>query len=386
MRSPESSLKVTHLVYESDRQFKSAVTHSTIGTTMTRKLLIADDSLTIQKVIKLALSNDGYEIHSVSDGVDLLQQMMLFRPDVVLLDIAIPGKSAFELKQLLNNDPELNRIPIILMCSAFEKMDEAKIALLHFQGRLTKPFDPTHLRTALNQALDEVIDEVIDESLDGLPQLGIGNSIPSKSPELTQEMVYPPPIFGKLKEESQSAPVPSVNHDEDKTGDIPLLSRDTDDLDDVKILVESTLNPSPLQTLEINEDDSELDESIELTSNLAPPPNFQNFSKLKDTQDIPAFEGWGIEEPLKKSEDPFPPLEKTPQREQKSHSKQPQRLSTPTTALGGFETPEFDKAELDALVAKKVEERIADLARRAIPDIAEKVIKSEIRKLLESLK
>src|SRR5213595_498171 len=63
-----------------------------------KKLLVADDSLTIQKVIRLALSNEGYEIQAVSDGNDAIQQISLFRPDVVLIDVSLPGKTAFEVK------------------------------------------------------------------------------------------------------------------------------------------------------------------------------------------------------------------------------------------------------------------------------------------------
>ncbi len=120
---------------------------------MGKKLLVADDSLTIQKVIKLALSADGYDIQTVSDGNDALQQVAVFHPDVVLIDVGIPGRTAFEVKKAMNEDPDLKRIPVVLMSSAFEKVDEAKVALLQFEGRLTKPFDPTHLRQALQQAL-----------------------------------------------------------------------------------------------------------------------------------------------------------------------------------------------------------------------------------------
>ena len=120
---------------------------------MGKKLLVADDSLTIQKVIKLALSGDVYDIQTVSDGNDALQQISVFRPDAVLIDVGIPGRSAFEVKKAMNEDSDFRNIPVILMSSAFEKVDEAKVALLQFEGRLTKPFDPTHLRQALTQAL-----------------------------------------------------------------------------------------------------------------------------------------------------------------------------------------------------------------------------------------
>src|SRR3954469_15648956 len=116
---------------------------------MKKKLLVADDSLTIQKVIRLALSNEGYEIQAVSDGNDAVQQISLFRPDVVLIDVSLPGKQAFEVKRAINEMADLEEVRFVLMSSAFEKVDESQVDSVKFHGRLTKPFDPAHLRQIL---------------------------------------------------------------------------------------------------------------------------------------------------------------------------------------------------------------------------------------------
>ncbi len=118
-----------------------------------KKILVADDSLTIQKVIRLALSNEGYEIQAVSDGADAIQQISLFRPDAVLIDVSLPTQSAFEIKRTANSKPDLKNVKFVLMSSAFEKVDEAQATELHFDGRLTKPFDPAHLRQVLQEVL-----------------------------------------------------------------------------------------------------------------------------------------------------------------------------------------------------------------------------------------
>ena len=154
---------------------------------MGKKLLVADDSLTIQKVIKLALSGDVYDIQTVSDGNDALQQISVFRPDAVLIDVGIPGRSAFEVKKAMNEDPDFKYIPVILMSSAFEKVDEAKVALLQFEGRLTKPFDPTHLRQALTQALS--LREAYRPPEREEPSLQFSRSLP---PEPMKVSVPPP--------------------------------------------------------------------------------------------------------------------------------------------------------------------------------------------------
>src|SRR3954447_23026180 len=121
-----------------------------------KKLLVADDSLTIQKVIRLALSNEGYEIQAVSDGNDAVQQISLFRPDVVLIDVSLPGKTAFEVKRTINEHEDLEEVRFVLMSSAFEKVDEDQVESVRIHGRLTKPFDPAHLRQVLSETLAQV--------------------------------------------------------------------------------------------------------------------------------------------------------------------------------------------------------------------------------------
>ncbi len=114
-----------------------------------KKILVADDSLTIQKVIRLALSGDGYEIQTVSDGKEALEQASLFRPDIFIIDVSLPVFDAYQVREQLLNKPDLKNIPVILMSSAFEKVDEARSKSLGFSGHLIKPFDPSHLRSTL---------------------------------------------------------------------------------------------------------------------------------------------------------------------------------------------------------------------------------------------
>ena len=114
-----------------------------------KKILVADDSLTIQKVIRLALSGDGYEIQTVSDGKEALEQASLFRPDIFIIDVSLPIFDAYQVREHLLKKPDLKNIPVILMSSAFEKVDDTRSKQLGFAGHLIKPFDPSHLRSTL---------------------------------------------------------------------------------------------------------------------------------------------------------------------------------------------------------------------------------------------
>lgn len=174
-----------------------------------KKILVADDSLTIQKVIRLALSNEGYEIQAVSDGNDAVQQISLFRPDVVLIDVSLPGQSAFEVKASINEQGDLGDVQFILMSSAFEKVDEELAEKVRFHGRLTKPFDPAHLRQVLSDAFAHLAAKRTEPtSIISLPPDAptedTGEFDSSISLEPPQDDLTPPPIA--LPETGSSPP------------------------------------------------------------------------------------------------------------------------------------------------------------------------------------
>ncbi|MGE4231809.1 MAG: response regulator [Bacteriovoracia bacterium] len=122
---------------------------------MARKLLVADDSSTIQKVIKLALSSEGYEIIAAAEGKDALQIIETQRPNVVLVDKALPGMDAFELKKKVDTLSDLSGIKFVLLSSAFEKIDDNQLKKSTFDYQLTKPFDPSQLRSVIAELADK---------------------------------------------------------------------------------------------------------------------------------------------------------------------------------------------------------------------------------------
>jgi CheY-like chemotaxis protein len=157
-----------------------------------KKLLVADDSLTIQKVIRLALSNEGYEIQAVADGNDAINQILLFRPDVVLIDVSLPSKNAFDVKREVNDHEDLSETRFVLISSAFEKVDEVQVEDVKFHGRLTKPFDPAHLRKVLSTVLAQVTAKRMEPtSFLARPPLPIE---PSETFDFESNSDAPPPL------------------------------------------------------------------------------------------------------------------------------------------------------------------------------------------------
>ena len=105
-----------------------------------RKLLLADDSPTIQKVINLTFGDEGMEVVAVSDGDEALRVLEEQRPDILLADVWMPGASGYELCERVKGDERLRHTPVVLLVGAFEPFNEAEARRVGADTVLTKPF------------------------------------------------------------------------------------------------------------------------------------------------------------------------------------------------------------------------------------------------------
>lgn len=114
---------------------------------MPKKILLADDSVTIQKVVELTLAGQDFEVVTVGDGDTALQRIRELRPDVVLCDIMMPGKDGYQVCDTVKSDPSLSHIPVLLLTGAFEPFDEERARRVRSDGFLAKPFEPQVLQS-----------------------------------------------------------------------------------------------------------------------------------------------------------------------------------------------------------------------------------------------
>ncbi len=113
---------------------------------MALRVLLADESTTIKKVMQLALQDFAVEVKSVHAGVDVLEVARAFRPDIVFADVLLQKKNGYEVCEELKGDAELKVIPVVLMWSSFMDLDEKGFRRCSANDRLEKPFDVEHLR------------------------------------------------------------------------------------------------------------------------------------------------------------------------------------------------------------------------------------------------
>ena len=112
---------------------------------MSKKLLLADDSVTIQRVIELTFSGEDVQVLTAGDGEEAIARIPRDKPDIILADISMPKRSGYEVSAFVKNNPETENIPVLLLAGAFEPVDDAKAKEAKCDGVLVKPFEPQHV-------------------------------------------------------------------------------------------------------------------------------------------------------------------------------------------------------------------------------------------------
>ena len=112
---------------------------------MGKKILLADDSITIQKVIELTFSDEDFEVVTVGNGRLAVERVPEVRPDLVLCDIIMPEKDGYEVCEFIKKTPATAHIPVLLLTGAFEPFDQERAARVGCDGFLAKPFEPQTL-------------------------------------------------------------------------------------------------------------------------------------------------------------------------------------------------------------------------------------------------
>lgn len=104
------------------------------------KLLLADDSVTIRKVVELTFAEEGIEVISVGDGDSALQKINEQPPDIVLADVEMPGANGYKICENIKQNAAIHHVPVLLLVGSFEPFDQTEAERVGADGFLTKPF------------------------------------------------------------------------------------------------------------------------------------------------------------------------------------------------------------------------------------------------------
>ena len=137
---------------------------------MTKTILLADDSVTIQKVVELTFMDEDFHVSAVSNGAEAIAQLSESKPDVVIADVHMPGAGGFE---VCRRSKELYpAVPVLLLVGTFEGFDSDEAIRCGADGHLKKPFD--------SQELMRRVRELASAPSRTLP-------VPSAAPEFAEE-------------------------------------------------------------------------------------------------------------------------------------------------------------------------------------------------------
>jgi CheY-like chemotaxis protein len=119
------------------------------------KLLLADDSITIHKVVNLTFASEDVSIESVTQGDVAIERARQTRPDIVLADVFMPGRNGYEVCTAIKEDPQLEGTPVVLLVGTFEPFDELEASRAKCDAYLTKPFDTSELIEIVHSLVEQ---------------------------------------------------------------------------------------------------------------------------------------------------------------------------------------------------------------------------------------
>lgn len=129
-----------------------------------RKLLLADDSITIQKVVNLTFADENIDVITVGDGDAAMRKFAQDTPDLVMADVNMPGLDGYRICEMIKQDDETKNIPVVLLVGSFEPFDEARARQVGANDFLTKPFQS--IRQLVNKVSDLLSGEKAEDEVD----------------------------------------------------------------------------------------------------------------------------------------------------------------------------------------------------------------------------
>ena len=123
--------------------------------TTTRTLLLADGSVTIQRVMELTFAHEDIRVTAVSDGRKAIQMLENDQPDVVLADVDLAEVDGYALAAHMRRVPRLKNVPVLLLAGAFEPVDQQKARDVGSDGVIIKPFEPQVVVNRVKELIDQ---------------------------------------------------------------------------------------------------------------------------------------------------------------------------------------------------------------------------------------
>ncbi len=133
------------------------------------RILVADDDPHIRKILRFLLEQEGFEVQTAEDGEEAWKSVAGFQPDLVLLDVMMPGMDGFAVLEIIRAGFETARLPVILLTAKGEVQDRVKGLRGGANDYIIKPFQPDELLLRVTNLLETTRREREANPLTGLP-------------------------------------------------------------------------------------------------------------------------------------------------------------------------------------------------------------------------
>jgi two-component system, OmpR family, alkaline phosphatase synthesis response regulator PhoP len=126
------------------------------GSTSEGRILVVDDEASIRLICRVNLDASGFEVLEAEDGETALSMARNERPDLILLDVMLPGIDGWEVAEELSELSETREIPIVFITARSAAPDELRSHAVGGVGYITKPFDPSHLSETVTRVVQRM--------------------------------------------------------------------------------------------------------------------------------------------------------------------------------------------------------------------------------------
>jgi CheY-like chemotaxis protein len=201
---------------------------------LARKILLADDSVTAQNMGRKILADAGYDVVTVNNGSAALKRITELNPDLIVLDVYMPGYSGLEVCQRLKDSAETSHIPVLLTVGKLEPFKPEEARRVKADAHIVKPFEASELLTAITRLEDRVVPQPSESNTDldtgWKSRLRFPSKKKKEEPEPEREDFAAAPTFRnfrKGKTETESSPTFEVKaQPEPEPALVPDIPRD----------------------------------------------------------------------------------------------------------------------------------------------------------------
>jgi CheY-like chemotaxis protein len=307
---------------------------------MSRTILLADDSLTIQQVVELTFADTDYEVVAVSSGDDLLQRLPECQPDLVICDVIMPGRDGYDVCQEIKSNADFLHVPVILLTGTFEPFDRDRALAAGCSEIITKPFEARKLLEAVDR---------LSNALGAAPPPAPSTD---EAHAFDVEVTPPPPMDTpeevEFTEDEMELEDTAVIAD-DEEPDTGFIARSVDD-EDAVISTEEEF------TQEIQDEQEGFELALDEPNEENEPPILPNVDAPPDAEVFPD-EGLEYEEPATEGEEIDTPM------------------TTPIDVAAVISEASWEEGETDSEI--EVESTEADISDADTQDITEQVSPQE---------